>query len=197
MIGSLLCCLAFAQEPAEAPGQPAPPLPLAPASAEPAPSAPPDAFVPPAPLLPLVVAWPADEPAPREATAAIVEVELLVDERGSVESVVLVSGEEPFASVTVAAMRLMRFTAATEGGVPVAVQVPVRLEIAPPPINVEGIVRFAPGSGEPGGSEAPAVGLLVSVAGQSVRTDEEGRFGFRGVPDGAQLLTVVTTGTVK
>ncbi|MES2644958.1 MAG: TonB family protein [Myxococcota bacterium] len=188
MIGPLLCCLALAQDPAEAPGQ------AASTTAE----APP--FVPPAPLAPLVVAWPADEPAPADAVPAIVEVELLVDEAGAVESVVLVRGDEPFAAAALAAMRGVRFTPATEGGVPVAVQVPVRLEIAPPPINVDGQVRFAaagPPSGTPDAPEAPAVGLLVSVGGQSVRTDEEGRFAFRGVPQGSQLLSVVTTGTVK
>ncbi|MDP2313352.1 MAG: TonB-dependent receptor [Pseudomonadota bacterium] len=166
------------------------PAPVTPAPPEPAPPAAP-AFVPPVPLAPLVLPWPADVPAPAEAVPAIVEVELLVDEAGAVESVTLVTGDEPFAAAALAAMKAVRFTPAMEEGVAVAVQVPVRLEIAPPPINVDGVVRYA------GDAPAPAVGVLVSVGGQSVRTDEAGRFAFRGVPDGDQVLTVVTPEPVK
>ncbi len=188
MIASLLCCLALAQD---LPGQPTgpggPPVSEPPVSAPPDPAADPTvAVTPPVPLTPLVVSWPADLPAPAEAEPAVVEVELLVDEVGAVESIRVVSGDEPFVAAALATLKATRFAPATEAGRTVAVQVPVRLVIAPPPINVDGVVRYA------GADGTPAAGVLVSVSGQSVRTDEQGRFAFRGVTAGDQVLTVVT-----
>jgi len=185
VIGLLLCRLALAQGPPDAPppdvgaSGPAPPVSAAPELSR---------FTPPVPLTPLVVAWPAGEPAPGDAVPAVVELQLLVDESGAIEAITPVSGDEAFSAAAIAALAGARFTPATEDGVAVAVEVPLRVEIAPPPVNVDGVVRYA------GAGEAPAVGVLVSVAGQSTRTDEAGRFAFRAVPDGAQVLRVLTEG---
>jgi outer membrane receptor protein involved in Fe transport len=185
VIGLLLCRLALAQGPPDAP----PPETGGGAAFVPVAAAPVlSRFTSPVPLTPLVVAWPADEPAPGDAVPAVVELQLLVDESGAIEAITPVSGDAAFSAAAVAALTGARFTPATEDGVPVAVEVPLRVEIAPPPVNVDGVVRYA------GAGDAPAVGVLVSVAGQSVRTDEAGRFAFRAVPDGAQVVRVLTAG---
>ena len=189
--------------PVETPPPPEAPPEAAPAAAPaaPSPSAPPDparsapfvigvsgaalAFLPPVPATPLDVAWPPEIVAALDEPPATVAFEILVDEAGKVEDVKLLSGEEPFASAALAVARATVFSPASEGGVPVAVWVPVLLEIGAPPVNVSGVVRIA------GGGRAPAVGLPVTVAGRSVLTDAQGQFGFRGVPPGEQTLAVV------
>ncbi len=206
MLGLLLSCLARAASPAdpappaeepapnpatspEAPpsGVDTPPSTVPPADSVPQAGvgAPTGDFTPPVPLAPLEVAWPADAPAPADAEPVPVELELMVNEAGAVEEITVKSGEEPFATVAKEALRGVRFTPAMEGGEPVAVYVPVRVDIAPPPINVDGVIRL-------GGPGTPISGLLVTVAGQTVTTDEAGRFAFRAVPPGAQTLTVTS-----
>jgi outer membrane receptor protein involved in Fe transport len=130
-----------------------------------------------------VVLWPSDHPAPFDATPAFVEVELLVNERGLVEELTIQSGDEPFVTAATALLRPMRFAPAMEGGEPVAVYIPLKLEITPPPVNVAGTVRR---QGE------PLAGVLVSVAGQTMTTGEDGSFSFRAVPAGTHTLTAVS-----
>lgn len=166
MLCLLLAGTALAADPA--PEAPAPP----------APDAPDAAFVPPVPTAPIAVTWPADFPAALDATPVAVDLEILVDEQGKVEEATVVAGVEPFASLALAAARAATFVPATENGEPVAVYLPLHLEFAPPPINVEGVVRKA------GGSRAPAAGVAVTVAGRTVLTDGDGRFAFRGLPPG-------------
>ena len=175
MIALLLAPVLRAQE--------APPLPAGPAeTVETGTEAP--VVVAPVALTPIVVTWPADVPAVAATVAVPVDVEVLVDETGAIEEIALRAGEEPFAALALAAVKATRFTPATEGGVPVAVYLPIHLEIEPPPKNVEGTIRLA------GGSRAPAAGLPVTLGGQSVLTDAEGRFAFRGIPAGTHALGV-------
>ena len=174
MIGLLLSCLARAAAPVEPPPGEAGAGPVAAA-----------VVTPPAPLTPLEVAWPADAPAPADATPVVIDLVLLVDEQGAIEEIAVKAGEAPFSDAAVAAVRATRFTPALEGGAPVAVYLPVRLEILPPPVNVDGVVRV-------GGPGTPIPGLLVTVAGQTVTTDAAGAFAFRGVPPGPHTVTITS-----
>ncbi|MFN7144179.1 MAG: energy transducer TonB, partial [Myxococcota bacterium] len=195
MIGLLLSCLAYAAPPDPAPSEggevPAPPA-EAPAET-PAPpvapgvgtGAPTSDFTPPVPVAPLVVPWPADMPAPADAEPVPVELEILVAESGIVEEITVKSGEEPFASLAVETIKAIRFAPAMEGGAPVAVYVPVKLAIAPPPINVEGVVRLA------GSKATPMEGLLVTVGGQTVTTPT----GVQVFPGGLYALPGANIGT--
>jgi len=70
-----------------------------------------------------------------------VVVDLILDETGHPTRVDLVSGEEPFAGLVVEAASKATFTPATEGGVPVSVQIPMTWEFPEPPVNVAGVVR--------------------------------------------------------
>ncbi len=63
---------------------------------------------------------------------ARVELELLVDEQGGIESIRVVSGPAELAEHVVRALDGRRFTPATEGGIPVAVLVPLVVELIPP-----------------------------------------------------------------
>ncbi len=184
MIGSLLVSLAHAQAVPALPTAPGIPVGV-PAPVVPPATAGPVDFTPPVSLAPLVVAWPADMPAPADATAVPVDLELLINERGYVEAVTIRAGEEPFASLAAVAVKAQRFAPATENGQTLAVYVPVHLDIVPPPVNVEGVIALAGGGG-------PAAGLVVTVAGQSVTTDSEGRFAFRAIPPGEQTLRVMS-----
>ncbi|MFZ5477977.1 MAG: TonB-dependent receptor plug domain-containing protein [Myxococcota bacterium] len=142
-------------------------------------------FLPPALTAPMVPTWPPDVPIAPDQAPVGVDLELLVDEKGAVEEVKVVAGEEPFASAAVALAKGTTFQPATEDGAPVAVWVPVHLEYLPPAINVVGVIRIA------GGGRLPAVGLPVTIAGQTALTDEEGRFAFRGIPPGQHRLQVL------
>lgn len=141
------------------------------------------AFIAPVLLAPFVVEWPAGLLAPRAQAPVPVDLELLVDEAGRVEEAAVVAGGAPFAAIALAKARELRFTPASEDGAPIAVRLPVHVEFAPPPLNVEGVILLA------GGSRAPAVGLLVRIADQSQLTDADGRFAFRGVRAGPSRLT--------
>jgi outer membrane receptor protein involved in Fe transport len=192
VIGLLLSCFARAQAtpeptaPPDPPGAPAPASDAGPAGTaqESTAAAPTSDFTAPVPLTPLVVAWPADLPAPADAGPAPVDLDALINEAGAVEEVTVKAGDEPFAGLAVAALRAIHFTPATEAGAPVAVYVPIHLDIPPPPVNVDGVLHLA------GARGAPAVGVRVVVAGQSQLTDALGHFAFRAVPPGAQVLTV-------
>ena len=123
-------------------------------------------------------------PEGHEPTSVSVSLGLLIDEAGAVEEVVLLGGPEPFASMALEAARDLQFTAATEGGEPIAVEVPFTWSFEPPAVNVTGRVRVA-------GSRAPAQRVTVLVDGQDTETDMDGVFSFRGVSPGPHVLEIL------
>lgn len=154
--------------------EPAPP----PASAE----APEAEVVPPTPLSPLAVDWPAGVPAPRDAAAVTVTLALVIDPTGAVVGVVPLDGPPEHAGPAAEAARGFRFAPATVAGEPVQVEVPLTLRVEPPPLAVEGTLRLEDG--------APAPGVTVRLGTRVDVTDAAGRFGFRGVPPGPAPLAV-------
>lgn len=159
----MLLADALAQEPAGA----------APETAATAPA--PAELVPPSLLSPLLPTWPPEaDPALGPVT---VELEVLVDEQGSIGEITVLAGEGPFAAAATELLRAARLSPATEGGVPVAVSLPIRLVFVAPALAIEGRVRLA-GSGE------PAANLRVEVGDRIVVTDAEGRFRVYGLADG-------------
>jgi hypothetical protein len=123
--------------------------------------------------------WPEGE-APRQVT---VQLLLLLDERGSIEQIGLVSGEEPFAGLALARASEIRFSPALEGGQPIAVELPFAWTFDPPVENVVGRLRVA-------GSREPARRVTVLVDGSSTETDEAGRFSFRGLEPGPHTVEI-------
>src|SRR5260370_14166700 len=105
----------------------------APAGAQPAPAAPtgsanPNATTAPA-LVPLVLISSPDVAYPDGAHGdVVVRLVVTVARDGSVESVRVVEGDEPFGSAAESAARTWRFTPATRGEAPVAAR--IRLEVA-------------------------------------------------------------------
>ena len=141
-----------------------------------------EATLPPAFVTPLVVSWP--EGVDPEAPPAQVQLVLLVDERGVVVSASVVSGEEPFLDLAVAAALRAVLNPAQAGGFPVAVHIPLEVTFQPPPVALEGTVRLSGGGGQ------ALAGATVQAGGQSVTTTVDGRFRFRGLPPGPIRLEV-------
>lgn len=190
LLGGLALVLsvrAHAQEPAPAEAPPPPSEPTAEPAAEP-PTEPPAPTDTPAPALPgdtpaalvppqLVSCPPLAYPPGLDRGAQRVDVVLLVDEQGAVETIEPVAGDEPFVSMVTGALPACRFVPAHEGGAPVAVEVPFSWEFPEPPVNVAGLVRES-------GSRRPVPELSLIVGNRSARTDATGRFELRNVPPG-------------
>jgi hypothetical protein len=157
----------------EAPDE-APPEPIAPARGEPTGDL----------LAPVLVACPeVPYPAGLDAGAQHVEVVLLVDEAGAVETVTPVAGAEPLLALVTEAVRGCTFQAASEGGEPIAVEIPFGWDFPEPPINVAGVIRAA-------GDRRPVEDLPLVVGDRVVRTDEEGVFELRNLPPGTYDVRV-------
>lgn len=146
--------------------------------------APADAIIPPIPLSPLSLAWPADLPAPRDAAPASVDLLVVIDVEGVVGEVTVVAGEAPHAARAVDLLRGTLFAPAFEDGVPIPVEVPVHLDVEPPPLNVYGTLHI----GAPDGPPLP--GVTVHLGDRLDVSGEDGAFGFRGVAPGTGTLTV-------
>lgn len=140
--------------------------------------------VPPEPLTPLVVPWPADVVAERDALPESVEVVLTIDAAGAVTAVTPVRGTEPFLAATAEAARSFRFTPARVDGQATAVEVPFTARVDPPPVNVEGVIRIE------GRDLVPAPGLVVRLGDRQDVTRADGSFAFRGVAAGTATLVV-------
>ncbi|MSP54827.1 MAG: hypothetical protein EXR69_04360 [Myxococcales bacterium] len=92
---------------------------------------------------------------------------------------------------TVALARQLRFAAATEGGLPVAVELPLTIPFTPPPLRMH--VRLLLEDGTPLASTL--VGLRPVPASSTARaasgtTDAEGVVDFRGLADGEYAVVV-------
>lgn len=87
-------------------------------------------------------AWP-DAADPGLGPSRVV-LELLVDERGGIETIRVVEGPEPLVNAVRAALLGHRFHPATEDGVPVAVVVPLVVELVPPPVAAPPALPPAP-----------------------------------------------------
>lgn len=132
------------------------------------------ALVPPVLLTYEDVPWPVEV---SDFTPRTVQLLLLVDEAGAVESVTLLAGEEPFATLAAAAAGRMTFEPAREGAVAVAVELPFSWEFVPPVENVRGRARLR-------GVAEPLVGARILLGDREAFTDADGAFAFRGVPPG-------------
>lgn len=150
-----------------------------------APDEPPaDGLVHPQLVGPLVIAWPVAQPPSLGAQEVVFD--LLVDETGAVREAVPMSGAEAFVDAALPTLLGLRLLPATEAGVPVAVRVPLRVSIQPPPLSLEGTVRLA------GGGAAPVAEVRVCIAAACVDTDANGRFAFHGLPEGEVEVRVTT-----
>lgn len=113
-------------------------------------------------------------------------LELLIDASGRVESVKVLTGEEPFAGLAVQAAQRFRFSPALEQGQPTPVVAPYRYVFPAPPVNVRGVLRHR-STGE------PAAGVVLAVDGRTVETGPDGRFGLRNVAPGEHTLRALGT----
>ncbi|MCB9763586.1 MAG: TonB-dependent receptor [Alphaproteobacteria bacterium] len=156
-------------QPADPPDEP----PATPPTAAPAP-----ALIPPALLDAPALPWPGGPP----YTPVDVTLLLLIDEQGGVEERSLLQGDEPWASIALEQAAKIRFDPATEGGVPVAVEVPFTWTFEPPPVQIRGVLKLE--SGEP----APRVTVIVGET--TLDTDSEGRFSVRELPPGEVVLRI-------
>ncbi len=128
-------------------------------------------IIPPAPSETPVMGWPGE---PQDNDAHVVELELSINSKGILTDVRALSGDEPFRSTFMATVQEMSFSPATEDGTPIDVVVPYSWTFQQPPVNLSGFVRVA-------GERRPAPSILLSVGDARVMTDEDGRFGLRGV----------------
>jgi hypothetical protein len=164
--------VALAQE-----GEPLPVLPADPAAQ--APEAPPP-LVPPS-----IVDFPAAAyPAGLDLGEVHVPLLLLVNEDGTVGRVEATGGDEPFRSVAVEAAARIRFAPATEGGVPVAVEIPLDYTFPAPPVNLHVLVAREGVEGSPGVS-------TVTVDGVEHTTNDEGVLELRNVLPGPHEIRLV------
>ena len=109
---------------------------------------------------------------------------LLVNEDGTVGRVEATGGDEPFRSLAVEAAARMRFSPATEGGVPVAVEIPLDYSFPAPPVNLRVRVVREGVEGPPGVSR-------VTVDGVEHATDDDGVLELRNVAPGTHEIRLV------
>ncbi len=122
-----------------------------------------------------------------DAGAQEVVLELRVGPDGEVVDALPRAGEPAFVEAALAAARGLRFTPATEDGVPVAVTLPLTLRFPEPPVNLAGTVQQR-------GDQAPVPDLLLLVGDRTVRTDAAGRFEVRNLAPGSTLVRVSSPG---
>lgn len=205
----------FAGEPVPPGPEPADPGAAAPGSADPGEVDPVDTFVPPPPLTPIVFPWP--EGADPAGPPVTLELVVLIGPTGAVDDVTVaeVRFEKPadvddaswaaalpaleaeenvtaWAARATTIARQLRFEPATEGGEPVAVEVPLTVPFQPPPVRVRVVLRRDDG--------VPLQGWpveLVRADGWSrvLRTDASGEVRVRELVAGEYTLKVDATGT--
>ena len=111
---------------------------------------------------------------------------LLVNEDGTVGRVEATGGEEPFRSLAIEAAARIRFSPATEAGVPVAVEIPLDYSFPAPPVNLRvRVVRE--------GVEGPPGVSTVTVDGVAHATDDNGVLELRNVAPGPHEILLVDT----
>jgi hypothetical protein len=140
----------------------------------------------PPPLVPPAIVEFAAAPYPPGLDRGEVHVPLLllVNEDGTVGRVEATGGEEPFRSLAIEAAARIRFSPATEGGVPVAVELPLDYSFPAPPVNLRVTVVREGVEGAPGAS-------TVTVDGAVHTTSEEGVLELRNVAPGPHEIRLV------
>jgi hypothetical protein len=126
---------------------------------------------------------PAKYPPGLDAGEVHVPLLLLVNEDGTVGSVEATGGDEPFRTLAIEAARGIRFAPATDGGVPVAVEIPLDFTFPAPPVNLRvTVVRE--------GVDVPSE-TTVLVDGVQHRTGSDGVLQLRNVATGAHRVELV------
>ncbi len=157
-----------AAPPEEAPTAPAETLPAAPPEA----GAPAPTLVPPVPLAPLAVPYPAELPPLAEPVE--IEVLLRVDASGEVAGATIVrSGGPALDAAVLAAVRAARFEPATLDGAPIEVELPFVQRFEPPPPPPPATETASSAEGPP---------LAAALAGHVVEK------GTRRPPQGARVI---------
>jgi TonB family protein len=125
---------------------------------------------------PLEVSYP-----PGASGEASVVLELLLDERGAVTGVTVVSGDEPFASAAAAAARSFEFDPARRGDVPLSARIRVEVNFVPPPPPPP-VEQAAPATSEHEPAPPPSAAKARASAPQSVDVMEILVLGERRAP---------------
>ncbi|MDP2309688.1 MAG: TonB family protein [Pseudomonadota bacterium] len=154
------------------------------------------------PVLTRFVEAPWPDGAPPDPVEVVLR--LTIDEAGQVSQAdVITSGGPGFDEAALAAARNFVFTPATRAGVPVPVildfsyrfalrpadPTPEAPPVAESPVRLEGVVRQM-------GTGRPLADVLVTAGSSSARTDAEGRFALRGLPDGEAAVSLTRTGFI-
>lgn len=154
------------------------------------------------PVLTQFVPAPWPEGAPQDPVEVVLR--LTIDELGRVtQAEVLTPGGPGFDEAALTAARQFEFSPATRGGVSIPVILDFSYHFALRPaeaepdaeptveaaVRVEGVVRQM-------GTGRPAADVVVSAGSVTGRTDAEGRFVLRGLPDGTSTITLTRTGFV-
>ncbi len=109
---------------------------------------------------------------------------VLVNEDGTVGRVEATGGDEPFRSLAIDAASRIRFSPATEGGVPVAVELPLDYAFPAPPVNLRVVVLRDGVEGPPGVS-------IVAIDGIAHATGSDGVLELRNVALGPHEVRLV------
>ena len=165
--------------------------------------APTPGLVPPRPLTPPTVTYPADAPPLSKATTLLVTLTIATD--GTVASVTPVPADTPYPpaalAAVIAAAKAFRFTPALFDGVPVAVEIQFSHTFLPPPADpvpdgpaLDSLLR---GRLLERGTHAPVVGATVAaiIDGETwaTETDPSGRFRLP-LPPGKASISVRAAG---
>jgi hypothetical protein len=140
----------------------------------------------PPPLVPpaIVEFSPAHYPTGADLGEVHVPLLLLVNEDGTVGRVEATGGEEPFRSLAIDAAARIRFFPATEGGVPVAVELPLDYTFPTPPVNLRvAVVRE--------GVDGPPRPARIAVDGVEHATGPDGVLWLRNVAPGSHDVRLI------
>lgn len=138
------------------------------------------------------------EKALAEGREATVRLQINLDETGTVQDVQVIEPVgDGFDAAAVAAVQQMTFSPAKteQGPVPVAFEfaygfvlneAPIVESDAPPPVNLDGLIREM-------GTKEPVEGVQIVVLGsdEKATTDDAGMFSFRGLPNGSLAIRIL------